>query len=359
MTSSAVQQAMATAIALASAHHPHPNPRVGAVLLASDWTVLGVGAHAGPGFPHAERLAISDAGHVPAGATLVVTLEPCNHTGRTPPCTDAILEAGIGHVVVAALDPDSKVDGTGIERLRANGVTVEVLDPASDLARAAIDLDPGYFHHRIHGMPQVLLKLAATIDGQIAAADGTSQWITGPAIRRRVHEWRSQCDAVMVGAGTLIADDPRLDVRLDDHDGPQPVPVIVAGSRPLPIEARIWQRDPLVFANRPIETPTGELEIVEGASSDGVDLRRAFQRMGERGLLRVFVEGGSGIASSMIRSGLVDVGILHLGGKFGLGVGMPLFDGVFPTIDAAQEVEITSVELLDGDIEVRWRPRAE
>ncbi len=354
MPASAVDEAMAKAIALASGQHPHPNPRVGAVLLGADGHTLGVGAHVGPGLPHAERLAIADAGTVPAGATLVVTLEPCNHTGRTPPCTDAIVEAGIDHVVVGARDPDANVDGQGIERLREHGVRVDVLDPESALARAAIDLDPGYFHHRLHGMPQVILKLAATLDGQIAAADGTSRWITGPGMRRRVHEWRAESDAVMVGAGTIIADDPELDVRLDGYHGPQPRPVIVAGSRPLPSSARIWQRDPLVIASRTIETPTGDLEVIPGASGSGVDLRRALELLGDRGLLRVFVEGGAGIATALIRSRLVDVGLLHLGGKFGLGVGTPLFDGVFETIGTAMEVEIVSVELVGGDLEVRW-----
>ncbi len=358
MPSSAIERAMAKAIALASEQHPHPNPRVGAVILGADGDTLGVGAHVGPGLPHAESLAIADAGTVPAGATLVVTLEPCNHTGRTPPCTDAIIDAGIDHVVVGARDPDSKVDGAGIEKLRDHGVRVDVLDPESDLARAAIDLDPGYFHHRVYGTPQVILKLAATLDGQIAAADGTSQWITGPGMRRRVHEWRAGCDAVMVGAGTIMADDPRLDVRLDGYRGPQPRPVIIAGSRQLPVSAYIWQRDPLVLATRSIETPAGELAVIRG-SEGRVDLREALELLGDRGLLRVFVEGGASIASSLIRSDLVDVGLLHLGGKFGLGIGMPLFDGVFENIGAATQVEIVTAELVDGDLEVRWRRRKE
>lgn len=354
MRSSAVQEAMARAIALASRQSPHPNPRVGAVILGPEGNQLGAGAHVGPGLPHAERLALADAGPLPSGATLVVTLEPCNHTGRTPPCTDAILDAGIRHVVVGVLDPDTKVDGTGIERLRDNGVDVEVLEPGSELGRAAFDLDPGYFHHRIHGVPQVILKLAATLDGQIAAADGTSKWITGPALRRRVHEWRASSDAVLVGAGTVISDDPQLDVRLDGYEGPQPRPVVVAGARPIPTTAQIWQRDPLVLSTRQIELPSGDLELIEGNSDAGVDLRHALKVLGNRGLLRVFVEGGAAIASSLIRSALVDVGVLHLGGKFGLGVGTPLFAGVFDTIDAAIDVEVTGVEVVDGDLEVRW-----
>jgi diaminohydroxyphosphoribosylaminopyrimidine deaminase/5-amino-6-(5-phosphoribosylamino)uracil reductase len=357
MSSSAVREAMAKAIALASEEHPHPNPRVGAVILDAAGTELGMGAHVGPGLPHAERLAIDAAGSVPAGSTLVVTLEPCNHIGRTPPCTEAILDAGIEHVVIGARDPDRKVDGQGIERLRAHGVNVDVLDPDSELGRAAVDLDPGYFHHRIHRMPQVILKLAATLDGQVAASDGTSQWITGQGMRNRVHEWRAESDAVMVGAGTVIADDPQLDVRLDGYHGRHPRPVIVAGSRPLPASARIWQRDPLVLSSRWIETPAGELEVIEGTSDQAVDLRSAFELLGDRGLLRVFVEGGPALASSLIRSDLVDIGLLHMGSKFGLGVGTPLFDGVFESIGAAVDVEIVSTRLVDGDLEVRWHRR--
>jgi diaminohydroxyphosphoribosylaminopyrimidine deaminase/5-amino-6-(5-phosphoribosylamino)uracil reductase len=356
MTSAAVQQAMAKAIALAAEQHPHPNPRVGAVILGPDDRELGAGAHVGPGLPHAEPLAIGDAGAIPEGATLVVTLEPCDHTGRTPPCTEAIIEAGIKRVVVGALDPDADVDGAGIERLRAHGIEVEVLDAGSELGAAALDLDPGYFHHRRYGRPQVILKLAATLDGQVAAADGTSQWITGPGMRRHVHHWRSQCDAVMVGSGTVIADDPRLDVRLEAQSERQPRAVIVAGSRPLPLTARIWERDPLVLSSVPIDIPAGELEVVEGEGTR-VDLASALARLGSLGVLRLFVEGGPAIASSLMAGDHVDIGLLHLGAKFAMGLGRPLFDGVFPTMEAAQDVEVVAVDLVHGDLEVRWEQR--
>jgi diaminohydroxyphosphoribosylaminopyrimidine deaminase/5-amino-6-(5-phosphoribosylamino)uracil reductase len=203
----------------------------------------------------------------------------------------------------------------------------------------------------------VILKLAATLDGQIAAADGTSKWITGPALRRRVHEWRANSDAVLVGAGTIISDDPQLDVRIDGYQGPQPRPVVVAGVRPIPRTARIWQRDPVVLSTRQIDLPSGELELIDEAPDARVDLRHASEVLGNRGLLRVFVEGGAAIASSLIRSDLVDLGVLHLGGKFGLGIGTPLFDGVFETIGAAIDVEVTAVEVVDGDLEVRWLRR--
>lgn len=351
----AIHQAMAKAIALAAEEHPHPNPRVGAVLLAPDGSELGAGAHVAPGTPHAERIALANAGALGDDVTLVVTLEPCDHTGRTPPCTDAIIEAGIARVVIGALDPDSKVSGAGVERLRNAGIDVEVVDAESALGRAAVDLDPGYFHHRRTGRPQVVLKLAATLDGQVAAADGSSRWITGPAIRHRVHEWRARCDAVLVGAGTLIADDPRLDVRLDGHTGHQPRPIVVAGARELPDDAAIWERNPLVLATRSIEIPTGDLEVV-GGTGQQVDLASGFRRIGDLGMLRVFVEGGATLAASLLSQGLVDIGFVHFGAKFGLGVGRSMFDGIFATMESAHDIRVVGAELVGGDLEIRWEP---
>ena len=353
MIDPAVRAAMAKAIAQATEQHPHPNPRVGAVILAPDGSELGSGAHAGPGTPHAERLAIADAGDIGDRATLVVTLEPCNHTGRTPPCTDAIIEAGIERVVIGALDPDVKVDGSGARRLRDHGIEVEVVPSDSELGRAAREMDPGYFHHRRFGTPLVIVKLAATLDGQTAAADGSSRWITGPEMRLRVHEWRARSDAVLVGAGTLIADDPSLDVRIPGHAGHQPRPVVVAGTRPLPANARIWRRNPIVVSAYPVELPTGELIVVQGSDS-GVDLVEAMDRLGDLGLLTIFVEGGGSIASSLMARDRVDVGLLHFGAKFGLGVGTPLFTGSFATIDDARPVDVVSAQIFGGDVEIRW-----
>src|SRR5690606_1152000 len=224
---------------LAARSNPHPNPRVGAVILDAAGRVIAEGWHGAPGEAHAERAALADlGGPAPEGATMVVTLEPCDHHGRTPPCTRAILEAGIGRVVVGIVDPDPRVGGGGIQHLQEAGVEVEVGLLGSEVAAAA----PGYFHHRRHGRPRITLKTAVTLDGQTAAADGTSQWITGPEARRDAHLLRSRADAVMIGAGTLRADNPSLTVRLEGYDGPQPRPVVVAGSEPLPPGAQVWQR---------------------------------------------------------------------------------------------------------------------
>lgn len=284
---------------------------------------------------------------------MVVTLEPCNHTGRTPPCTDAISAAGIERVVVAAIDPDAKVSGSGIAALRGRGVDVEVAQVDSQLGVRAEQLDPGYFHHRRTGRARLILKTAATLDGQTAAADGTSQWITGAELRERVHLLRSTVDAVMVGAGTLRDDDPLLTVRVDGYAGAQPRPVVVAGERPLPMESLIWQRTPIVISARPIEIPTGDL-IICSAKDGRVDIAEAMTQLPDHGVLQVLVEAGARLAGSIMRGRLVDVGVTHLGGKLGAGVGAPMFEGVFPTIDSAIPVSITSVEQIGNDLEIQW-----
>lgn len=341
---------MAEAVELASGHRPHPNPRVGATIVDSRGAVVGRGAHERPGTPHAEVLALAEAGPAAAGATLYVTLEPCAHHGRTPPCTEAILASGVVSVVVAVIDPDERVAGAGIARLRQAGVDVEV-GVGADLAEA---LDPGYFHHRRTGRSRVIHKAALTLDGQIAAVDGTSQWVTSEEARRDAHRLRASVDAVMVGAGTLFVDDPRLDVRLEGYEGPQPRPVIVAGTRPLPPRAAIWDRDPLVVAAAPLSAP-GEVVIVPGRGG-AVDLASALVATGEAGLLDVLVEGGAGISASLWEGGLVDAGVWYLAGKVAGGIGRGVFDRPFAGIADARVVEMTGVTRIGPDLRVEWRP---
>jgi len=218
---------MQQAIKLAAGHHTHPNPRVGAVVVSDDGQVLGEGAHKGVGHDHAEVVALRAAGGTARGATLYVTLEPCAHHGHTPPCTDAILAAGISTVVVAVQDPDERVAGSGIYLLKQSGVNVEV-DVETD---AALDLDRAYFYYQETGKPLVTLKMAMTLDGSIAALDGSSKWITSEDARADVHRLRSRMDAVVVGAGTLRADDPLLDVRHGESLTHQPRPVVIAGKK--------------------------------------------------------------------------------------------------------------------------------
>jgi diaminohydroxyphosphoribosylaminopyrimidine deaminase/5-amino-6-(5-phosphoribosylamino)uracil reductase len=338
---------MREAIALAVTTAPHPNPRVGALVVDASGAVVGRGVHEGPGSPHAEVVAMSQAGRQALGGTLVVSLEPCDHTGRTPPCTAAVIASGVRRVVVGAEDPDPRVAGRGIARLRSSGIEVAVGIEST----AAEDLDPGYFHHRRTGRPRVTLKAALTLDGQAAAADGTSQWITSEEARLDGHRLRAEADAVMVGAGTLRSDDPALTVRLPGYSGRQPRPVIVAGTGSPPPLAAVWSRNPLVFAPVAADWP-GEVVVLPGPQ--GVDLAAMLTDLGRRQVVDLLVEGGPSLAGTLLRRGLVDRGVFYMAGSLGGGTGVPVFGGVFPTVGAARPVEIISVDRVGRDLRVEF-----
>jgi len=329
---------------LALQHHPHPNPRVGAVVVSATGEVVGEGAHEGPGLPHAEIVAL-DAARSARGSTLYVSLEPCAHHGRTPPCVDRIIAEGVSRVVVGTMDPDRQVAGAGLERLREAGIDVEVMsDPG---ARA---LDPGYFHHRETGIPLVILKYAMTLDGSAAATDRSSQWVTGEEARIDAQVLRSEVDGVVVGAGTVVTDDPRLDVRLAGYEGPQPRPVIIAGNSPLPNRARIWERRPLVVSTRERPIPAGDLLLVDGEGHP--DPRAACAALSEVGLLYLLLEGGPRLAASWWHTGVIGRGVIYIGSRVGGGGGIPPLAGVFRTIDDATEVVVTGARQVGSDIRV-------
>jgi diaminohydroxyphosphoribosylaminopyrimidine deaminase/5-amino-6-(5-phosphoribosylamino)uracil reductase len=339
---------MRQAVDLAVRERPHPNPRVGSLVIDADGTVVGTGAHVRPGSPHAEVHALTAAGSRARNSTLIVTLEPCDHQGRTPRCTDAIIDAGVTRVVVGVLDPDDRVSGGGVKRLREAGLDVSVGIGGDEVLAA----DPGYFHHRTTGRARVIHKAALTIDGQIAAADGSSQWITSEDARADAHALRSSVDAVMVGIGTLYADDPQLDVRLPGYDGPQPRPVIIAGTRPLPPDARIWARDPVVVAPAPVHAD-GDVVVAAGPGGT-VDLALALEALGDLGLLDVLVEGGAGISASLWEAGLVDHGVWYLAGKIAGGIGAGVFDRPIANISHATEIDIVDVRRVGSDLRVEW-----
>ncbi len=348
VTTERFREAMRRAIELAGAHRTHPNPRVGAVVVDANGRILAEGAHDGVGSPHAETVALDRAGAAARGSTVVVTLEPCTHVGHTPPCTDALIEAGVSRVVVGAIDPDPRVAGGGVRRLREAGI--EVIDGV--LADECEALDPAYFHHRRTGRPRVTLKAAATLDGQVAALDGTSQWITSPEARADAHRLRAEADAVLIGAGTLLADDPRLTVRLPGYTGPQPVPVVVAGRRPLPPGARLWERPALIVATDLRDE--AETVVVPPGPDGRPDLGVALRALGERGLLDILVEGGPTLARSLWDRRLVDRGVFYLGATVAGGGGRPIFDGGFDTLAAARTVQIDQVRRLGPDLRVEW-----
>lgn len=341
-----VRRWMIEAIALAGDAMPHPNPRVGAIALDRNGKAVGRGAHDhGPGHPHAEVLALAEAGEKAAGGTLIVTLEPCDHEGRTPPCTEAIRAAGVTRVVVGAGDPDPRVAGRGVGRLRSAGI--EVIEGVE--AQAVEALDPGYFHHRRTGRPRVTLKAAWTLDGQAAAADGTSKWISGEEARADAHRLRARSDAVMVGAGTLLADDPELTVRIPGFEGEQPRPVVVAGHRRLPPDAAVFRRNPIVFAPDPVDLP-GEVVVLPGL--DGIDLAAAMEHLGESGVVDLLVEAGPTLAGSLLRGDLVDRGVFYLAGMLGAGTGIPGVRGTFATLSEAIPLCITAVDRAGGDLRI-------
>ena len=336
---------MLEAIRLAAGEHPHPNPRVGAVVLDPTGGVVGRGAHAGPGRPHAEAIALAEAGERAHGGTLVVTLEPCAHTGRTGACTEVVITSGIARVVAGVGDPDHRVAGRGFQRLRNQGLEVVTGVAAEEV----YSLDPGYFHHRRTGRPRVTVKMAATLDGQSAAADGTSKWITGTAAREDAHRLRAASDAVIVGSGTVMADDPRLTVRLAGYEGRQPRPVVVIGRSPVSPEAAVFGRDPIVYSAVPVDLPA---EVVVMPGTDGVDLDSVIADLGKREIVDLLCEGGATLAGALLRAGLANRIVFYLAGSLALGVGHPVVAGIFRSVDGLRPVEITRIDRLGPDLRV-------
>jgi diaminohydroxyphosphoribosylaminopyrimidine deaminase/5-amino-6-(5-phosphoribosylamino)uracil reductase len=316
-----------------------PNPWVGCVVIpagAEASAPVFEGATAPPGGPHAEVAALAAAGPAARGATLVVTLEPCAHQGRTPPCTDAIIEAGVARVVIGVEDPDEHVAGRGIAALRAAGIEVTVGVAADDVAE---QLAP-YLKHRRTGRPWVVLKMAASLDARTAAPDGTSRWITGDAARRDVHHMRARSDAVLVGAGTVRADDPELTVRLDDATAPAPAQA----------QAQAPQAQPLRVV---LGTAPAGARVHPALELTG-DLGDVLEELGRRGVLQLLVEGGASVAHDFHAAGLVDRYVLYLAPVFfGGDDSRPLFAGHGAgTIDDVWRGRLVSVERLGDDLRV-------
>ena len=297
----------ALGLAARGAGHTSPNPLVGCVLVR-DGELLSEGWHRKVGGLHAEREALAAliaAGGTPEGATAYVTLEPCCHHGRQPPCTDALLEAGVSRVVVAMVDPDERVSGGGIERLRAAGVAVEV----GLCEAAARRLNAAFISARVRQRPLVVLKAGVTLDGRIASAQGESRWITSPEARARGHELRHALDAILVGSGTLHADDPSLDTRLPGGGGVDAVPVVLDSRLRTPADAAVLRagRRPIIAcgAAAPQRSLSADILRVE-AGPGGLDLHAVLAGLHARGIQSVLVEGGGRVHRSFLAAGLVD-----------------------------------------------------
>ena len=311
-----------------------PNPIVGCVLVGPGGSIIGEGYHARAGEAHAEVNALRDAGGRAPGATAFVTLEPCRHTGRTPPCTQALIDAGVSRVVFAVADPDPAA-GHGADDLRAAGVLVEEGLLADEAARS----NAAWLHHARTGRPFVTWKYAATLDGRAAAADGTSRWITGEAARHDVHVLRARSDAIVVGTGTVLADDPRLDVRLPD---------VANRNRPLRV----------VVGHR--EVPPGS-KVFDDAAQTVVltehDPKSVLAFLSERGVISVLLEGGPTLAGAFVAAGMVDRVVAYIAPAL-LGAGPAVLgDAGIETLGSALRLHVDAVDLIGDDVRIIATPR--
>jgi diaminohydroxyphosphoribosylaminopyrimidine deaminase/5-amino-6-(5-phosphoribosylamino)uracil reductase len=290
-----------------------PNPAVGCVIV-KDGRVVGRGWTQPGGRPHAEAEALARAGSAAKGATAYVSLEPCSHQGRGPPCAEALIVAGIARIVAALEDPDPRVAGNGIARLREAGIAVDIGLCAAD----AEELNAGFLCRVMQGRPLVTLKLATSLDGRIATARGESRWITGPAARERAHLLRATHDAVLVGGGTALADDPQLTCRLPGLEQYSPVRIVVDRTLRLPATLRLFgeaRETPSWVVTLPASSAARQAELagqgvkliaVGRDKAGGIDLAAMLHKLGGEGLTRLLVEGGGTIAAALLRAGLVD-----------------------------------------------------
>ena len=366
----ALQQAQAALL------RANPNPRVGCVLVNPAGQVMGQGSTQQAGGPHAEVMALREAqalGHSTVGATAYVTLEPCSHHGRTGPCCDALVHAGIGRVVAALPDPNPLVAGQGFARLRAAGVAVEIASDSTDpalraWAAAARELNIGFFSRMLRGTPWVRLKTAASLDGVTALPNGQSQWITGEAARADGHAWRARACAVLTGIGTVLQDRPRLDVRGIDTPR-QPALVVVDSDLQTPPDAALFtpRRPVLIYAATPHAARQAALErsgatvvylpgaAAAGAANPKVNLAAMLRDLALREMNEVHVEAGHKLNGSLLRAGLVDDLLVYLAPLWlGTGAGMSNLGPLTQLADGLA-LEFHSTEMVGADLRVLAR----
>ena len=372
MTSVPATQHLEQALALAkqSLNITSPNPRVGCVITSSAGQVLGQGHTQRAGGPHAEIMALQDAqaqGHSVQGATAYVTLEPCAHHGRTGPCCDALIAAGIRKVIATHTDPNPLVAGQGFARLCAAGVEVTVLPPDDPLAIQSRALNIGFFSRMIRKTPWVRMKLAASLDGQTALQNGVSQWITSPEARADGHAWRARSCAVLTGIGTVLADNPRLDVRLVDTPR-QPTLVVVDSRLETPLDAALFiaGRPCLIYAAVQNDAKKIALEArgatvvylpgIGPGTQSKVDLQAMLRDLAQREVNELHVEAGHKLNGSFIRAGLVDEFLVYLAPKLlGQGQGMTNL-GPFVALNEAVDLAFESIERVGPDLRILAQP---
>lgn len=335
-----------------------PNPLVGAIVVR-DGEIVGEGWHEGPGTAHAEIVALEAAGERARGATLYVTLEPCSHFGRTPPCSPRVALAGVARVVAAMRDPNPLVDGRGLRDLEEAGLRVET----GLLEREALRLNEAFVKHVRTGLPLVTLKMAASLDGRAAARDGSSRWITGEEARAEVHRMRAAADAILVGAGTAFRDDPALTCRDPDYRGPPKLRVVVDGRGIVPETYRLFEGGAPTLVGTTEAAPQdrrrawrerGAEVMVLDEGSPLVPLERLLAELGKRDIQHVLVEGGPTIAWEFVHKGLLDRVVLYfapvlVGGREALGILQG--DGV-ASIAEALPLDVEEIVQVGRDIKV-------
>lgn len=328
-----------------------PNPRVGCVV-TKDETIVGAGWHERAGGPHAEVVALQNAGRAAAGATVYVTLEPCNHHGRTPPCVETLTRNRIGRVVAAMRDPNPRA-ARGGDALEAAGIRFE----HGLMEAEARELNVGFVSRMTRKRPWVRLKVAATFDGRTALADGTSQWITGAEARRDGHRWRARACAILTGAGTVRADNPRLTVR-EVATPRQPLRVIVDSRLETPASARILEGgNVLIFAGMARRVPAGAEVMVLPNENQKVDLPRMLEELARRGVNELHVEAGFRLNGSLVREGCVDEFLLYLNPSFlGDGAQGMLDLPAVLSLEKRIKLRLLSIERLGEDLRILARP---
>lgn len=353
-----------------------PNPRVGCVIVSANGQIIGRGHTQRPGEAHAEIMALRDAasrGASVAGSTVYVTLEPCSHHGRTPPCCDALIAAGVGRVMVALADPNPLVAGQGLQRLRAAGIDVHLADADSAVAHAARDINIGFLRRMQQSRPWVRLKTASSLDGRTALANSQSQWITGEAARADVQHWRARACAVLTGIGTVLYDDPLLNVRLPQALR-QPHLIVLDTQLRTPLDARLWR-----VADRQVwlcttEAAAGDSTIRQRATAlqaagasvlflpadaqGRPDLDALLRELGRRTINEVHVEAGATLNGALLQQGHVDEMLAYVAPLL-LGPGQPLAAlPVLGNLDHAARWQLCEARALDNDVRLRLRMRS-
>lgn len=358
---------MAQALRLAEQglYSTHPNPRVGCVIVI-DQQVVGQGWHRRAGEPHAEVHALRQAGARAKGATAYVTLEPCSHHGLTPPCAEALVQAGVRRVVVAMQDPNPQVAGRGIAHLRAQGIQVDLL--SGELTGAARELNCGFVKRMEQGLPFVRLKLAMSLDGRTAMASGESQWITGPAARADVQSLRARSSAIMTGADTVMSDNARLTVRAQELPlSPElrdlalsrpPLRIVIDGRLRVPTDLAFFSAGPVLVAT--YQTPpanTASIEYIQLPENDGhVDLQALLQVLAQRGVNELMVEAGQQLAGAFVQAGLVDELYIYMAGVLLGSTAQPLMQLPIATMSAAVRLQVVEMRAIADDWRIIARP---